>query len=249
MPRKISFSPGRIAVKAKVLTIFAASWFASICLSAAQSDSIFQTVKPEITFAVHKHQTGADLVTVTVLDPGYSPKVLAQQLDAIGANLGTAPRGLQVFSQSYGASPNLRFLKASFGIYGLIEGSGHFNIDAIARAFYGDGDRRAIHGLSILFEEEKPSSDTLSTYAFRNIRVEGRYNKPPDAGYEFRVALDDGPGKMEDIPDRLIQIPVKKPVEAPDNRPILLWVLLLAGGFFFGALVYLALLRRRPRRR
>lgn len=215
--------------------------------------SIFESTKPQILVVVHKHPTGADLVDVTALDPRYPSDLLMKQVQAMGVELDTPPRGLHVYKLSFRQEdPNLDFIRASFGTAGLIEGGGKFNVEAISRAFAGAPAPSTVKAIDVVFDAEKPTKDTLRKFDSAAVKVEVRYNEAPASGTEFRVALLTQEPKEIQIPD--FYSPAEKPVKAPvrktASRPV--WPLICLAGVAavgIGLLVYLALLRMPSRRR
>lgn len=211
----------------------------------APKEDLFKTVKPQVSVVVHKHPTGADLVDVTVLDPKYPSQLLQTQVEAMCSELNAPARGLSLRTVSFRQdNSHLDFLRASFGTIGLIGGSGKFNIQPIVKAFAGTPAPYTITGVSITFDGEKATSDTLGELTGPMVKVQARANQAPDPGVEFRVELTGQDPKQIVIPDHSVPVSPVTPAPAPRQAPDWpLWLMLGIAAVAVGALVYLALLR------
>lgn len=208
-------------------------------------EDLFKTVKPQVSVVVHKHPTGADLVDITVLDPKYPSQLLQSQVEGMCTELNAPARGLSLRTVSFRTDNNhLDFLRASFGTIGLIGGSGKFNIQPIVRAFAGSPEPYGITGMSITFDGEKATADTLGNLKGAMVNVQARANQAPDPGVEFRVELTGQDPKQIVIPDHSVKPDPVPPPAPPRQTPDWpLWLMLGIAAVAVGALVYLALLR------
>lgn len=208
--------------------------------------SIFKSVRPEATVVVRKHNTGADLVEVTVLDPKYLEADLREKVLALGKSLQSDPRGLVIFAQDAGVAGS--FLKAKFAVDGLIRGGvERFALANVIQAFaFGN---KPLKQLSVIFDAESPDANTVS-----------RYKGPKDAfqleaisttnpkGIEYRVVVSTDDPSVIRIPVRGEKAP--EPVVAKtSNMDPLTIALIIVGAIAAGLLVYSVARRSRLRAR
>jgi hypothetical protein len=239
-------------LRGRIVLVLAFLFAAQVQVGAQAKTDFFDTVKLQVMLTVKKHQTGADLVDVTVLDTNYPPDLLQKQITAMCAALDAPARGLQVFRISYG-SDKLEFVRASFGTIGLNEGNGRFNLQPIARAFAGGPAPFQISGIDVIFSDERPTEQTVRSLDSTGVRLEARYNEPPAAGTEFRIALRTQDPSAIEIADHYVASEKPAPA-APKSSSgalseVLLWVMFLIAALAIGALVYWALLRITARGR
>lgn len=217
-------------------------------LGRAQSPSsanLFQTVRPEVFVVVRKHATGADLVEVTMVDPSYPSSILRDRVNRLGEYLGSPVRGVFVTDPKlpgYSGST-----KATFGVDGVIQ-DGKFRLTPIARAFAGLEKPNQITGISVVFEKQKPTVDTVKDYRSAAVDVQAD-SQPGSIGIEYRISLkDQNPEKIE-IPDSALAV-VKGPnqIVPPGGPDTATYVLIGLAAVAVGALVY-SLTLRGPRRR
>ncbi len=222
----------------------------TICLPACAQTTptgsdLFQTAKPQVAVAITKHAIGWDLVTVTALNPNYPPALLKQQVETLCSNLKAPARGLQVYTTSFRKDTHdLDFLRATFGTNGLIEGNGAFNVCPIVSAFAGAPRPFEITVISIEFDDQVPTSNTLKSFGSETVSLQARQNKDPVQGVEFMVRLLSQDPNAIVIPDHFQ--PLTPNTQAPQtkaNSGWPLWLALIVGAAAVGALVYLVLLR------
>jgi len=216
--------------------------------------SLFLTVPPQVSVVVRKHQTGADMVFVTMLRSGYPEDLLRSQLQRLGELVGDVPRGLAVARVPAGtAAKKLDFLKAEFAVSGLIDRqAGKVRLEPIVKAFAGAPEPYTIRGMMILLDGEPLTDRMIGRYEKQGaVRLEampslGERELP--AGVEYRVELlAQDPSKIV-IPDSAQPAtPVAPPSEQERASPnVLVLILGAVAALAVGVLVYLALLRRAP---
>jgi len=197
--------------------------------------SIFKSVRPEVTIVVRKHNTGADLVEVTVLDPKYLEADLRDKVLTLGKSLNSNPRGVTIFSQDGGIAGS--FLKVKFAVDGLISGGvERFALVEVIKAFaFGN---KPLKQMSVIFDAESPDANTISRFKAPNddFQLEAIATTSPK-GIEYRVIVS-----TED--PMAIKLPVKgvKPVELVPvvKSPFdpLTIALIIVGAIAAGLLVY-----------
>lgn len=214
--------------------------------------SLFSLVRPDATVVVRKHNLGADLVQITMLDPSYPLEGLRAQCESFAKELGQSPRGLYVFKfdlGSTGETNNTNFyVRATFAVDGLTRPEvGEYKLNPIVRAMAAYPPGHPVNGLMIQFENSSPGPDTVKSFGndMTPVAVEGRYSGP-HVGLEYRVAIrTQDPSKIV-IPDRT------KPEEIPASTiremepPYGVLAVVLATSLFVGALVYFFVLHRPP---
>lgn len=212
-----------------------------------QARSLFLTVKPQVTVVVREHNTGADLVEMTLLDPHYPPEVLQSQIATLGALLNSKPRGLHVYRQQI--LKDLSFIKATFAVDGLVDPQKGLRLAPIVKALAGAPGKRALRGMSIIFEGQAPNERTVRRFASPAVEVEAQAD-PGFGGIEYRVRLLTQDPARIDLPDGA-PVPVQPAVPVPKPpRGGVDWTLIALFGvaaIAVGALVYSLLLRARPR--
>jgi len=217
-------------------------------LGRAQSSSsanLFQTVRPEVFVVVRKHATGADLVEITMVDPAYPSTILRERVNRLGEYLGSPVRGVFVTDPKlpgYAGST-----KATFGVDGIIQ-NGKFRLTPIARAFAGIEKPNEIWGISVVFEKQKPTADTVKEYRSGAVEVQAD-SQPGSIGIEYRIALKDQNPERIEIPDSALAV-AKGPnqIVPPGGPDTATYVLIGLAAVAVGALVY-SLTLRGPRRR
>lgn len=204
-------------------------------------------VRQDVSVVVQEHErTGADLVTVTVLNPEYPADLLRSQIESIGRALQSEPRGLVLFEQKMGSGDGaeLVFLKASFAVDGLIDRRlGELRISPILQAFAGAPEPFTVRGISLVFDGERPGPNTISAIETAGLRGEARV-MPGDSGLEYRFELRTQDPKLLVVPDRRPEpTEVSEPSVGRGFLPPWVWIAIVAAGVGAGLLVYLALLR------
>jgi hypothetical protein len=209
----------------------------------------FATVRPDTTVVVREHATGADIVEVTLLDPQYPSGLLKAQLDALGTHLGSPPRGLEVFLyQVDPAKSELTFLKARFAVDGLIDRQAQvLRIEPLLKALALRADGHAVRGISLIFQGERPTANTIRRFESQAVLAEARAIDDPPA-IEYRIQLRaDSPEEIS-FPERRMEQPAApKASTIRKNDSTLIIGAIIAAGVASGALVYLALLQGRRR--
>lgn len=205
-------------------------------------------VAPEVTISVQEHPTGAETVTVTLLDGAYPANLLRQQCESIGAMTGSPLRGLNLVQESLGQTQDLVFLRASFATDNLINlQTGEIALDVLVRAFLGAPEPHTLDSFLITIGGVSPGVSTIRTFRSRTAVLEGDWSADLGA-LEYRIlVLNQDPDEL-DIPRRHVEEteePAAEHLPSPNRTPLLLGLVVLAGGST-GALVYFAL-SRRPR--
>ncbi|HMS54524.1 MAG TPA: hypothetical protein PKA27_03915 [Fimbriimonadaceae bacterium] len=210
------------------------------------SQGFAQGKKPDIVVVVTEHQTSAEMVEVTAALANYPPDLLKTQCEKIGNEVGTAVRGLKVYTVPINETdPNMRFLKASFATNGLIDrAAGTINLQAIIRAFAGAQEAIQVTQLSIIFAGEQPTAKTVKTYSKPGVLQATATASVTPPGLEYHVVLESQDPKVIEFPS---EVDGAKPVEEkqPTNQSnqTLVYALLAIAALSLGALVYSLFLR------
>jgi len=226
------------------------AWVGSaiVCAQDAPQPSLFDTLRPGVTVVVKEHATSADLVEITVLDADYPPELLKEQARKIGDAVGSASRGVQVWSKPLDdTNARLSFLKATFATDHLIDrAQGVLRLAPIIRAFAGVAEPYTITGISVMFDGEAPSSQIVRTFASEALVVEGRATSTPP-GIEYRVLLLSQNPEALDVPERVDSTPISPAARTNGSSRTVLIALCALAALAAGALVYLALMRNPTR--
>lgn len=211
------------------------------------AESLFTTVRPDITVVVKPHLTGANMVEITMLNPNYPPELLNERILQLGRNLGAETRG--VVTGKYplsGNDPKMVFVKGMFSINGLMDSNSNtMRIEPFLKAFVGDPEPLQIKGFSLLFEGIRPNERTVKSFKIESVlNAEARILNSPKPAIEYRIEVIAKKPDQIEFPDRL---PEPKPAQIPshsdDGFPIVGWVGIGAAALGAGALVYLSLLK------
>jgi len=211
-------------------------------------EAALNSVPTQAVVTVRKHNMGADLVEITMLDAKYPLDLLRGQVEKIGKYAGAPARGVSVGRTSH-PNPKQQFTKASFATNNLIdEESGRVRLEPIAKAVAGGPGPHTIEAFIVSFEGLRPTERTLKTYGSATVVLSGRAIPPPFGGLEYRIALlGQNPDKIT-IPDEHKESALKpaKSAAAPppqaENRTLRI-VLIAVAALAAGALVYFLLAR------
>jgi hypothetical protein len=213
---------------------------------------LFNSIKPDVTVVVSEHPTAAETVEVTMLSNKYPKELLQKQVQELGKILNFEPRGLFVgYVSIQGQDPKFSFLKARFAVTGLVDREANkLRVEPILKAFAGAPEPHTLHGFSIIFEGEQPSTKTVRSYKVNNVlEGVGRYTDFP-TGIEYKIRLQSQDPSLIVFPDTYEKKPPPPVVPPPAPRSnTLFWVLFAVAGIALVVLVYFALLRfSRPGR-
>jgi len=207
----------------------------------ASGKSIFEVSKPDVIVEVAKHElSGADLFTVTAVNPNYPASLLESQAEKMCSLIGVPARGLQVgTAQIAGAITGTR---ATFGTNGVIQrDKGVLRISPIIQAFAGAPEPYTVHGLTILFNGERPGASALRSYSNENVRLEAiALTNPPVV--EYRVQLISQDPTALAVPDSSEPLEQKtKPTASTERQGGVdwsVWIALGVAAVAAGVLVY-----------
>ena len=219
--------------------------FLIACAVQAQ-DADPKSSRPDVTVVIREHATSADMVEITMSRADYPTELLRQQMEYLGSELNSMPRGLDI--QKIGLDPTnkeLQFVKARFAIDGILDKTGHrLNIQPLLRAFAGAADPYTVQHLLIIFDGEKPSARTVKKHVSDAVEAEANFVSAP-AEIEYHVTLKSQDRNKITFPD---QAPDEKPGKENTEKasgPSMLFIGAIAiAALAVGALVYLTLLRR-----
>ena len=221
-------------------------------ITAAQTNSLFNTVRTDVIIAVRRHSMGADLVDITMRDPDYPVDLLKTQIAKMCRSFDAPPRGLMAALVPL-SDPKQKAVKASFATNGIMDPeSGIYKIEPMLKAFAGVAAPHTVTGFTIEFQGVVPTKITLSKYTLPGVVTgEARFtNDPPLKGIEYRIKLLTQDPAQITFPDKIEpgKPPSAQPVSTSDNRRTII-VLVCLAGLAAGALVYFAMLRIGSRTR
>lgn len=209
--------------------------------------SVFLSVKADVIVTVAKQKLGADLVEIVPVDQNYPAGVLRSQIAELGRLLGSEPRGLTVFRYKVDPDrPGMTFLKASFGVDGVIDRDrGRLAIAPFLKALAGTPAPFTIHGVSLIFDGERPSARTIRSYTSSSVRAEAITSADP-LGIEYRIELLTQNPRDIQFPEEYTKPPEQAATPSSPQHTALILGLSAVAALAGGALVYLALLRGAP---
>ncbi len=219
---------------------------------AEQDLSLFLRAKPDVVILVEKHAIGTDIVEVSMVRADYPPALLRQQIEDFAERLGSELHGLQVYRHELRKDdPKMVFLRASFGVTGLISNGAErlYQLEPLAQSFAGAPEPYTLHTLNVIFQGERPNPITLQKFSGAGVELEGQFHRQPD-GIEYRIQLlSQNPDEIE-IPDRyqkeVESVSIEK--EKPQGPAAWVWVAYATGSLAVGGLVYWILLNRQTGR-
>lgn len=233
--------------------LFVGVLFGSLYAQTPAPNSLFLTVKPQATVVVKQDPLGPSVVEVTMLDAEYPADLLRAQCEQMGKNAGATASALQVFNSSLRGGDAKTFLKAVFGVPGLLDVRQKMvRLAPIVKAFAGAPRPYTITGLDIIFEGITLPAKTPTRFDSPTGAVSYEVQSGASmGGAEYRVELlTQDPAKI-DIPEpgqaaTPVAITPSSPVKGFDWT---LTLLVLVAAIAVGALVYSVLIRPRPRPR
>lgn len=203
------------------------------------------TRSPEMILEISNAMNVADSIRLTMLDANYPPALLNKQIEKLGEELGSIPRGISLYSDEIGTQGGKQsFLRATFAVNNLTDRSrGTVNLQAVARAFdLGEG------GISLKYFHVvcvglKPASDAVGEYVQKG-RVEVRTFNGDAESTQYEIAL------FKDSKDAIvIPMTIEKKVSAPTPEKVpgtgqnYGWILAILAVIGLGSLVYFLTLR------
>lgn len=212
--------------------------------------TLFETVRPDLIITIRKHQFGTDLVEVSCRAEGYPADLLRAQVADYGKRMKDEPRGMRTeLDQIQSAAGTLTYLKATFGIMGLIDREhGRINLQPLVQAFTGEHGAFTVKGLEILLDGEHATEGNVRRFRSASIDLDGiRVDNPPSL--EYRIAVKTTEPDKVFIPSWSGEQPEATPASSPPPKSdTTMYVLIAIGALAIGALVYSFLLRQPARR-
>ena len=203
-------------------------------------------MRPGATVVIKQDDSGSDLVNISMFDPKYPESLLQQQIASLGPELGVAPRGVSIFTQSFGPQPDQKLVKAQFAINGvIIRARREVKLAAFVRMFAGAPAPFTINGVKIILDGEVPNANTLRTYSNEGVVVDGSASPNPPA-LEYLVLLKTQDPTKINIPLKHEPAEVATPEKPASNPPItnVLIPLIVLASIATGALVYFLMVGR-----
>ena len=198
------------------------------------------SVRPQVVVYIREHQTGANMVEMSMVEPGYPPDLLQKQIMDLCKRLNSQPMGLTIYQEELVANqPNLRFLKATFAVVGLTDMQGGVNLTPLLQAFAGAPAPNTVKGMMVVLDDFVPvPKKTLRNFKSPAVDIQGRVDQnPPAVQYDIQL-LSQNPSEINvQAESEKVE---KTPVSAPPQKtpsPIL-WMLIVLAGLCVGALVY-----------
>lgn len=220
----------------------------TICL--AQANSTTPDMRPGATIVVKQDSSGSELVNISMFDANYPTLLLQQQIANLGPEVGTAPRGVAIFTQSFGPQPDQKLVKAQFAINGIINRiRREVKLQALVRMFAGAPSPYTIGAVKIILDGEVPNDRTIRTFANEGVVVDGTVSSSPPA-IEYLVQLKTQEPLKIEIPlnhQPVVFAPAEKPAATPPMTNLLIALIVLAS-VAAGALVYFLMVGRGANR-
>jgi hypothetical protein len=217
-------------------------------------ENLFQTVRPQVHLTVRRDPNGsqADLIEARSIDPQYPVEQLKAQLQDLGRQLNSQPRGLTVGRYDLSSDGSMTSIKGTCAVDNLIDRkTRNFHLTEIVRAFAGYPKPNEVTGLSIVFVNEQPSKTTLLAYGTKEapVQVQGTYD-PTFKGVEYRIKLNSQKPEEIQIPEGAEQKPAPGPSTPPSGSvDWTLWGLIAVAAIALGALVYSLLIKTTSSKR
>lgn len=201
----------------------------------------------DVTVSVYKHPIGADMVTLTVLDPDFPPEVLSREAAEIGGALGTPIRGLKLSRELVGPKGAPGLLSASFATNGILNGERGIKLQPIVRSLAGGTGHAKVSGIDVILRDVKTSPNMIKDYASDAVIV--RAADSPEGILNYRIELlAQDPGRVV-IPDLVEEPKPTREVTVRRSSMAVIWILVGLGAIAVGAIVYNLALRVPKRTR
>jgi hypothetical protein len=197
-------------------------------------------VRPQVVVYIREHQTGANMVELSMVEPGYPPDLLQKQIMDLCKRLDSQPMGLNIYQEELVVNqPNLRFLKATFAVVGLTDMQGGVNLTPLLQAFAGAPAPNTVKGMMVVLDDFVPvPKKTLRNFKSPAVVIQGRVDEnPPAVQYDIQL-LTQNPSEInvQAEPEKAENSPVPAPSrKAPST---ILWLLIVLAGLSVGGLVY-----------
>jgi hypothetical protein len=210
-----------------------------------QEEQHVRVERPDATVVIREHPTGADMVEVTMAESDYPLELLTEQMNNLGVELNSMPRGLEV--ARHVLSPDnkeLQFVKAKFAVDGLIDREGQrLNLQPLLRALAGAPEPHTVNSLLVILDGEKPTSRTVKRHISKAVEAEATF-VPAPAQIEYQIRLKTQDPSQITFPDFAPEQKAGEKTSAQQSgTPVLFYAAIVAAALAVGALVYLALLR------
>lgn len=197
-------------------------------------------VRPQVVAYIREHPTGANMVQISMVEPGYPPDLLKSQILDLCRRLKSEPLGLNIYQEELIANqPKLRFLKATFATYGLTDSEGGVNLTPLLQAFAGAPAPNTVKGMVVVLDDFTPvPKKTLRNFSSPAVAIQGRVDEnPPAVQYDIQL-LTQNPSEInvQAEPERVEKSPVVTTVRRTPSA--ILWMLIVLAGLSVGALVY-----------
>lgn len=199
---------------------------------------------PDVSLNIEKQPLGTDMVRITMRDPDYPPELLRSQAEALAASFNSTPLGLSIQIHTIDGRDDLRFVRASFAVPGIIDRqNGILNLEPVVQAFLAGPETHRIQTFLITFVNELPTPQMVQSVRNDSVTVIGNVSEFPP-GLEFRIlAHTQEPTELR-IPSYAEEEGEEHLAEAPGNDVPWLAILVVVGvGLAGGLLVYSRLTR------
>ena len=221
----------------------------ALCVPQDPSSPLSTGIRPQAIVQVSETKVGADLITITVLDADYPPKLLQSQAEAIGRNVGGGSRGVQVFQEAMRQGDSKSSLwKATFAVDGIIDSTHHImRLGPIASGLAGVPAPHTLNQFFIDFDRASVGPMTIGDFSSPSVRIK---QDVEGVSVEYAVELLSQDPRLIVIPDSKAVPGVKVAAAAPSAGGKTDWVVLgasIVGALAAAALVYsLLLVMLRP---
>jgi len=206
-----------------------------------------QSLRPNVIMTITEDKSTAELVEITMVDANFPRKVLEQIVSNFGIQTGIQPRGVMIETDEI--TQGQLFLKAKFGINGLIEpGMGEIRLEQIAKAFVGLPAGTQIKNIQIMLPGLLPSSQSIKYHANAYCDVQGTFSRNPQ-GLEYLIRLRTTDATKISIPPKVLpeKKENKKNEQKSEPNRLSLYGLVGLAALAAGFLVYLLFVKGQTR--
>ncbi len=211
----------------------------SSALAQSQNSTSHQSLRPDAIVTVSEDKSTAELVEITMVDANYSKKVLEQIVSNFGFFTSVAPRGIMIYDDKISESQS--FIKAKFGINGLIEpGMSEFRLEQIVKSFTGLPELSRVRNIQIIFPDQQPGPLVIQFHSNQFCDVQGTFQSSP-LSLEYFVRLRTQVPSEVSIPPKVLakKIVEKKNEQKGDSSRLLLYGLVGIAAVGAGIFAYL----------
>ena len=227
----------------RFLWLLAGLSLAGAVLATGDQTAAIKRIAPEVVFSVEQVPGTGEVVQLHYVGDTFDEASLQKDAQALATSLGSAVNSFQFYPATGEAEAKAIFVTD----YMLDPSQGDIRLQPLVRAFSRGKGGRHVKSFSVTIVGQTPSAyTTLQTYNSPNVALKA-FDKASQASIEYRIlALNDDPNKVEIPPKHVPTGQITSSEGRQSGRAPLLFALVTVASVSAGALVYFAVLGKRP---